>query len=629
MNPNTSSRPRWGLWLFFLLTIGALVLAAVGVLAAYQFSYAERIYPGVQVAGISLRGATLSDATVIIADELTPYPGTAVTLYYGERTWLLSPGDLGVAIDARATASAAYAVGRQSLTGASGVSGLSGLARDLASQWQALRVGTVVSPTLRFDESRLAFTLRRITQEVDLPPREGSLAISGLEVSAVPGENGRRVNAEATRRALIAAVKAGGAATVELVVEERRPSITSVQEAADRARGLLKRRFTLIADGLEGAKRFAVDPAALRQWLSFVPVTGTDGTVELSVQLYREPIRSLVQQIGAEIDRRPYDALLDFDPKNGEIVVLRSSQPGQQLDVETSLGIIEAAVMADPAAQSAEISGSQEITLPVQILPPKVDSSKIAEMGIVEQVSEGTTYFKGSSAERVHNIVNAADKLRGAVVPPGEQFSFYAWVGDVSTANGFVDSLIIVGDRTEVGVGGGVCQVSTTVFRAAFWGGFPVVERYPHSYVVSWYGEPGMDASIYTPTADFRFLNDSGHYILIQPEIDLKRGRLTFHIYGSSTRTVEAERLAPTNVREAPKPAYREDSTLPTGTIKQVDWAKEGMDVVVKRTTKYQDGRVKSDQFVSRYRPWQAVYLYGPGTQLPPEALGEPTPTAP
>ena len=89
------------------------------------------------------------------------------------------------------------------------------------------------------------------------------------------------------------------------------------------------------------------------------------------------------------------------------------------------------------------------------------------------------------------------------MIPPGEEFSFYKAVGDVSAANGFVDSLIIRGDRTETGVGGGVCQVSTTVFRAAFWGGFPIVERYPHSYVVSWYGEPGYDASIFTRARTF------------------------------------------------------------------------------------------------------------------------------
>ena len=171
-------------------------------------------------------------------------------------------------------------------------------------------------------------------------------------------------------------------------------------------------------------------------------------------------------------------------------------------------------------------------------------------MGIVEQISEGTTYFRGSTRERVQNIVTAANKLRGVVIPPGEEFSFNKRVGDVTAANGFVDSLIIRGDRTETGVGGGVCQVSTTVFRAAFWGGYPVLERYPHGYVVSWYGEPGLDASIFTPDVDFRFRNDTGSFLLIQPEVDTAKGRITFYFYGTLAHSAEAEQpVSPTSAR--------------------------------------------------------------------------------
>ena len=356
---------------------------------------------------------------------------------------------------------------------------------------------------------------------------------------------------------------------------------------------------------------------------TLIPVPGQDGAVGLKASLDEERVRAFVEQAAKQLNRPAYDATLDFDPSTNQVVVLQPSQTGQSLDVEASVAAIRAAVLPDPAQPStaggsAALGATQVITAPLTIVQPKVDSNKIAEMGIVEQVSEGTTYFKGSARERVQNIVNAAGKFKGTVIPPGEEFSFYKAVGDVSAANGFVDSLIIRGDRTETGVGGGVCQVSTTVFRAAFWGGFPIVERYPHSYVVSWYGEPGYDASIFTPSADFRFLNDTGHYLLVKPEVDTKQGRITFHIYGTKPdRVVEAEKSVITNKQPAPKPLYQEDASLPAGKIKQVDWAKDGMDVMVKRIIKYADGRVKENKFVSKYRPWQAVYLYGPGTKLP------------
>lgn len=148
----------------------------------------------------------------------------------------------------------------------------------------------------------------------------------------------------------------------------------------------------------------------------------------------------------------------------------------------------------------------------ITTVQPAVDSSRIADMSIRELVASATTYFQGSSAERVHNIDVAAAKFEGIVIPPGGIFSFNDTVGDVSAANGFEDSLVIWGDQTVVGIGGGVCQVSTTVFRAAYNAGFSIVERYNHGYIVDWYGEPGLDATIYTPTVDFRFRNDNDHY---------------------------------------------------------------------------------------------------------------------
>jgi vancomycin resistance protein YoaR len=180
-----------------------------------------------------------------------------------------------------------------------------------------------------------------------------------------------------------------------------------------------------------------------------------------------------------------------------------------------------------------------------------------------------------------------------------------------------LEGLIIGAERTAVGVGGGICQVSTTVFRAAFNGGLPITERYAHGYIVSWYGEPGLDATIFTPDVDFRFRNDTGHFLLVKPEVDTEAGEITFYLYGTRPdRVVEADPPQIANVSEPPPPLYEENDALPAGTIKQVDWAKDGMDVVVVRRIKYGDGQVTEQKFVSKYEPWQAIYQYGPGTDL-------------
>lgn len=629
MSSPPAVRPRWGIWLFFLLALGLLALAVVAGVAAYQWRYSDRVFPGVSVAGIPLDGLTLDEAAAAIRDGLTPYPAPPITVHYGERSWAFTAADLGVDVDAGPTAAAAYAVGRQGVFSGSLAETWAGLRDDLLAQWAALSDGVTLAPMLKYDQGRLALALKRIAQEVDLPPQEGALSIVGLEVSGTPGRAGRQVDIAAARTAMTELVMAGQGGEVQLTVQERPPAVLDVTPAVAKATTLMNSSLLLTADGLDGVQHFAVDQATLRSWLTLNPLPAGQGQVDLGVQLDEAELTAFIQGIAELLNRPMYDALLDFDRKTGQVVVLQPSQPGQALDVGAAVRGIQASIGAQvaPAADGGDAPAVIEMTLPLTVLAPKVDSNKIDEMGIVEQVSEGTTYFRGSTAERVQNIVVAAEKFIGTVIPPGEEFSFNRIVGDVTAANGFVDSLIIRGDRTETGVGGGVCQVSTTAFRAAFWGGFPIIERWPHSYVVSWYGEPGMDASIFTPDVDFRFRNDTGHYLLVQPEVDTAKGRMTFYIYGTKPkRTIEMAPLEITNRRPAPAPIYQEDKTLAQGVIKQVDWATNGLDVTVKRIVRTEDGKERTDKFISRYRPWQAVFLYGPGTALPPEAAAEAQP---
>ena len=166
-------------------------------------------------------------------------------------------------------------------------------------------------------------------------------------------------------------------------------------------------------------------------------------------------------------------------------------------------------------------------------------------------------------------------------------------------------------------MGGGVCQVSTTVFRAALEAGFPLLERHNHGYVVSWYGDPGFDATIYTPYVDFRFLNDTEAHLLIQPVVDSVAGILTFRFYGTKPdREVLISEAEYEDVKPPGDPIYQEDASLEADQIKQVEWAKEGLTATVIRTVT-ENGISREDRIVSVYRPWSAMFLYGPGTVIP------------
>jgi vancomycin resistance protein YoaR len=632
MESKVTSRPRGGCIAFLLLAAGLLLLVLVGGVAAFEWQHQDRVFPGVSAAGIPLGGMTLDEAAAAISDALTPYPGPPVVLRYGDRTWSLSSSDLGVSANAAATAAAALGVGRTGVADAAAASLLTlgdDFIADLEAQWAALSRGVDVTPVIKWDEARLTTTLDQIASEVNLAPQEGSFAIEGRQVTGMPGRLGRKMDMNAARTLLFERVRTGQGGDAPLVVSELRPVVLSVDAAVANAQATLNRALEIRGETVDGPQTYAVGPEQLNQWIKLTPVTSQDGAVSLDVALDREQVTAFVAEIAKQLDRPLREGKLDWDTDANQVIVTQASQKGQRVDQQAAIAGIEAALVGEvaPAASvgAGAVSATEHITLPVALLRPRVDTTHVADMGIVELVSEGTSSFKGSPPERVHNIANAVERFGSVVVPPGEEFSFNKSVGDVIAANGFTDALVIAGDRTAVGIGGGVCQVSTTAYRAAFWGGFPIVERHAHGYVVSWYGEPGMDASIFTPNVDFRFRNDTGHHILIKPEISTAKGRLTFRIYGTKPdRTVEMVKPVITNRQPAPPALYQLDKTLPAGTKKQVDWAKEGMDALVKRIIHYGDGTVREENIVSKYRPWQAVYLYGPGASVPGQAASAP-----
>lgn len=321
-------------------------------------------------------------------------------------------------------------------------------------------------------------------------------------------------------------------------------------------------------------------------------------------------LTNLLSPITDAIKVQPVDALFTFE--NGRVVAFRPSLEGQEVDVESVKNTLSL-----KAPQIAALLKPQQITIPLPIkkVSPKITTDQANKLGIKELLSVGTSLFQGSIPSRIHNITVAAAKVNGILVAPNEMFSFDKALGDVSQFTGYVQAYIIQNGRTVLGDGGGVCQVSTTFFRALLNAGLPITERSAHAYRVAYYEQdssPGIDATIYIPSVDLKFKNDTDNYILIQTAIDPVIQRLTFFLYGAKDgREITMTQPVVTNVISAPEPLYQDDPTLPKGTIKQVDYAAAGATASFSRKVT-KDGKVIiSDKFVSNYRPWQAVYLRG------------------
>ena len=252
------------------------------------------------------------------------------------------------------------------------------------------------------------------------------------------------------------------------------------------------------------------------------------------------------------------------------------------------------------------------------ILRAKIANPQINKLGVVELIGSGVSYFAGSIPNRIFNIGLGASMISGTFVKPGDIFSFVSIVGPVSAEQGFKQGYIINKGRTVLDDGGGICQVSTTVFRAALNSGLPIVKRTAHAYRVSYYEQhgfkAGLDATVFSPSVDFQFKNDTNGYILVQTRVDKVSSKIQVDIYGTTDgRRVEISEPVVSNIKPAPAPLYQDDPTLPKGVTKQVDFAASGATAVFTRKVYKGEDLIIDDRFRSNFRPWQAVYLVGTG----------------
>ncbi len=606
--PSNNSNPALQVLAAFtggvLLFLGALVVWTLG----YQLVYAGRIFPGVSVAGVDLSGMSPADAALTLNQRLAfPYSGQ-ILLRDGERIWAASPAELGMVFDASASAQSAYKLGRSD-----------GLFGAFGDQLDARRIGSEADAVIIFDQNVAYAYLQRLSAEIDQPPIEATFDIQGTEVVAQPGQMGRYLNVDSTLIALSMQLETFRDGEVHLFVDEAPPQLLDVSAQADVARQILSAPLRL---SLPGANEFqdpgpwVFDVATVANML-VVQKTASDNGSNYEVTFEAGVLHGILTNIAAEVDRPAENARFIFNDETRQLEVLRPSVTGRVVDIEASKTFIHDQILA----------GAHDI--PVQVIqdtPAVVESATAAELGITELVHSETSYFYGSSPERIQNIQTAALAFHGVLIAPGETFSMGSVLGDISLENGYAEALIIYGGRTIKGVGGGVCQVSTTLFRTAFFAGFPIAERHSHAYRVYYYEQSasggreaslvGLDATVYIPLVDFKFTNDTPNWLLMETYPDAGSRKLTWKFYSTSDgRSVDWTTTGPQNIVPAPEPLFVETDELELGEIRQVDWDAEGADVSVERTVFRGGDILFNDVFNTHYEPWQAVCEYGPGTE--------------
>ncbi len=592
-----------GATLFFIVIIAWTL--------GYQLVYAGRIFPGVSVAGVDLSGLTPADAALKLNQTLS-YPVSGKILFKDrEKAWVASPAQLGMVFDPTSSAMSAYRLGRSG-----------GLFGALSNQVRARANGAYVQPVIVFDQ-RVAYQyLRQIGVQIDQPMREAGLSLEGTNVVATPGQIGRELKMDATLIYLGAQLQTFSDGEVPLVIQEIEPQIIDVSSQAEVARQILSQPLTLVVPNATttGPGPFVYDVQVLANMLG---VQSTQNGVQ--VVLNTNGLSELLDPVKIRTDRPAKNAKFIFNDDTRQLEAIEESQTGLVVDVDASVKAINEALLR----------GEHTVTLAVKVDEPQIPSTITgAELGVTELLWSETSYFYGSSTERIQNIQAAASRFHGVLVAPGEVFSMGETMGDVSLESGFAEALIIYGGRTVKGVGGGVCQVSTTLFRTVFFAGFPIVERYHHAYRVSYYEmtssggvDPrfaGLDATVYFPLVDFKFKNDSPYWILMETYVNVNAHTLTWKFYSTKDgRTMTWDTTGPVDVVAAPPPLFEENPELAKNEMKQVDWAANGADVTVTRTVSQNGVVLFQDNITTHYEPWQAICQYGSDSKKPEKLADE------
>ena len=589
------------LLLFLCVLLGCLL----GSVLVFELYHAERFYPGVRVWGVEAGGMRPEQAAATLEHRLG-LDEPLVTLRGPDRSWGVRPTDLGLRLDPWATLAPAYYVGRDRSR-----------IDDMLTHLRLLLDGEDFPPVVVYDEHVARLYLETLAEQIHVPSADATLSLDGVTPVISPAQAGRYLDVEATLAALSPAMTGLGPVQVDLVVRDLSPSVADAGPALAEAEALLAGPLTLVLthprEGDPGP--WVLSPEELAAMLVVRKEEGT-----LHAALDEAPLRFFLEDLAPALAVEPVDARFHFDDDTGQLVPISPSQEGRALDVGASV----MHVVQELAG------GNRYIPLVVQAVPPRYpDSASAEELGIVEQVAEGDSYFIGSPSGRDHNIRLATQMFDGVVIGPGETFSFNHYLGEVSAEAGYDESYITAGEQLAIEVGGGICQVSTTAFRAAFWGGYPIVDRWYHHYRVGYYelrgAGVGMDATVYSPHVDFKFTNDRLDPLLIETEIEEAAHRLVFRFYSTDDgRQVEKGETEVSDETEPGPPIYQLDEDLEPGSVIRWQSAVDGLTATVERWVRDAAGEeLYHDIIVSEYAPRRAAYHYGPGYE-PPEEGEEP-----
>lgn len=565
------------------LIFGVYVLLLL--ITVYHFYYAKKIIPGVQIGAVDAGGMNYAQAKNALLNQERSID-KKILLEYEGKTFEFDPSLFELEYNIDATVVRAFEVGR---TG----NFLIDSKEKVAGLLKPLRIRAFYD----LDDNLLSNVFSTIQGEINETPQNAYYEIVDGELGVIPAKSGKKVNGKKLYDSVIYSIENFDFSKKPVEVKEDK-ALLSEEHLYSYVSDVKKIVFNELTVTF-GDMSWELSP---EQLLSFIEIEVVDNKGPNTNLVLNKPVfEAFIDTLAQEVNKLPRGKVTSV--VDGRIVGFEITQEGQELNIKEFTEDFK----------DAFFNLKSNVALPVTIISELDDPSKY---GIFTLLGEGTSKYTGSAASRAHNLNLAAERTSGVLVPPNGIYSFNNSVGDINGGTGYASAYVISNGRTVLGDGGGVCQTSTTLFRAVLNAGLPVVTRHPHAYRVHYYeieSQLGMDASIYQPSLDFQFKNDTPNYVLVQSFVDKEKQLLGFRIYGTPDgRKVEISDSVITNQSPPPEPLYQDDPSLAEGVVKQVDFSAWGATASFDRIVFDKNGEVMfKDTFTTNYQPWRAIYLVG------------------
>lgn len=598
-------------WLWITITIFLVLLGSgLGFFLTETHFYKNKILLGVKVGEVDLGGKTIKQAKILLQAEVDYLAEQGVWLKYKQDSYNLKPivslEKNGQAYelwfyDIESTVDKAYNYGR-----------LLDRSEKIKQRIRAWLSGAQIEPELKINSEKITGILQAYFNKYEQPAEEAKLVWQRNKFLVKAEKEGRVFDYDEVLNELRQSLffMGGRERYINLELKVKWPrlvrqEVESLKAEADKRLALsplvLKFELPEFYQGRDQIKfkKWKINKLELAKWLK---IKKDQSQSELYIGLDLTLVKGYLKKIAKQIDRSAKDA--KFMIKDGRVVEWQSSQDGFRLDIERTFKRMEEVVRKNL---------KQEIDLVLNVDRSKITNENVNDLGIRELIGYGVSNFSGSPSNRRHNIKLGADALNGLLIKPDEEFSLLKALGEINAENGYLPELVIKEGRTVPEYGGGLCQIGTTLFRAVINSGLPITQRRNHSYRVSYYEPAGTDATIYDPWPDFKFINDTANYLLLQTRIESDQA--IFEFWGTSDgRQVSTTTPVIYNIVPPGKPEYIETTELAPGEKKKVETAHPGADAYFKRIISWPEEsgeEVKEEIWRSHYIPWREKWLVG------------------